>query len=290
MARRKNSLVEDLLDFATALPWWVSTILAIISYVALSHYAVPNPQPVSIVPGQMGHIVVEQFSRIFALFGQYILPFLFLIGALISVLNRNKRSNLIQRVGNKNYSNTLQDITWREFELLVGEAFRMLGFSVTETGGGGADDGIDLMLKKDNEIFLVQCKQWRAYKVSVNVVRELLGVMVAKGAAGGFVVTSGIFTAEANLFAKGQNIELIDGSKLLAMIEKVRGTSSVGTAANYRDSQLPSELPVTQIVTPHCPQCGDTMIKRVAKKGVNAGNVFWGCTSFPRCRGIRSAD
>jgi len=69
--------------------------------------------------------------------------------------------------------------------------FRMRGFSVTETGGGGSDGGIDLVLKKHGEIFLVQCKQWCAYKVSVNVVRELLGVMVAQGATGGFVVTSG---------------------------------------------------------------------------------------------------
>ena len=46
----------------------------------------------------------------------------------------------------------------------------MRGFSVAETGGGGADGGIDLKLKKGGEIFLVQCKQWRAYKVSVNIV------------------------------------------------------------------------------------------------------------------------
>ncbi|SEQ32212.1 restriction endonuclease [Nitrosomonas ureae] len=290
MARRKTSLVEDLLDFAAALPWWASTTLAIISYVALSHYAAPDPQPVSIVPGQIGHIVVKQISRTFALYGQYILPFLFLIGAVISVLKRHERRNLIHRVGNKNYSNALQNITWREFELLVGEAFRMRGFSVTETGGGGADDGIDLVLRKDSEIFLVQCKQWRAYKVSVNIVRELLGVMITKGAAGGFVVTSGVFTAEAHLFAKGQNIELIDGSKLAAMIEKVREASSFGAFAKYSDSLPPPELPATAMVTPHCPQCGDTMVKRVAKKGVNAGSVFWGCTGFPRCRGVRSVD
>lgn len=290
MARRKTSLVEDLLDFAAALPWWVSTTLAIISYVTLSHYATPDLQPASIIPGQIGHIVVEQFGRTFASVGQYILPFLFLTGAVISVLKRHKRKNLIQRVDNKNYSNALQNITWREFELLVGEAFRMRGFSVTETGGGGADDGIDLVLRKNSEIFLVQCKQWRAYKVSVNIVRELLGVMITKGAAGGFVVTSGVFTAEAHLFAKGQNIELIDGSKLAAMIEKVRGASSVGTSAKYSDSLPPPELPATAMVTPHCPHCGDRMVKRVAKKGVNAGNVFWGCTGFPRCRGVRSVD
>ena len=44
-----------------------------------------------------------------------------------------------------------------------------------ETGGQGADGGIDLVLRKGSERFLVQCKQWRAYKVGVNVVRELYG-------------------------------------------------------------------------------------------------------------------
>lgn len=86
--------------------------------------------------------------------------------------------------------------------MLVGEVFRIRGFTVIENDSGGADGGIDLVLKKDGEIFLVQCKQWRAYKVSVTVVRELLGVMVTKGAAGGFVVTSGVFTSEAQSLPK----------------------------------------------------------------------------------------
>jgi len=35
-----------------------------------------------------------------------------------------------------------------------------------------------------------------------------------------------------------------------------------------------------------CPQCGSLMIKRRAAKGSNAGNEFWGCSGFPKCRGI----
>jgi len=34
-----------------------------------------------------------------------------------------------------------------------------------------------------------------------------------------------------------------------------------------------------------CPKCGNTMILRTVKKGVNAGNQFWGCSQFPKCRG-----
>lgn len=36
-----------------------------------------------------------------------------------------------------------------------------------------------------------------------------------------------------------------------------------------------------------CPRCGAKLVKRTAKKGVNAGNKFWGCSAFPRCRYIK---
>lgn len=37
---------------------------------------------------------------------------------------------------------------------------------------------------------------------------------------------------------------------------------------------------------PECPKCKKTMVKREAKKGKNIGNEFWGCSDFPKCRGV----
>ena len=37
---------------------------------------------------------------------------------------------------------------------------------------------------------------------------------------------------------------------------------------------------------PDCPKCGQSMVRRTARRGANAGNEFWGCSEFPRCRGI----
>ena len=37
-----------------------------------------------------------------------------------------------------------------------------------------------------------------------------------------------------------------------------------------------------------CPTCGARMIQRVAKRGKNAGNRFWGCSRFPSCSGTRN--
>ena len=35
-----------------------------------------------------------------------------------------------------------------------------------------------------------------------------------------------------------------------------------------------------------CPRCNQPMVMRTARKGANAGNQFWGCSTFPRCRGV----
>lgn len=42
--------------------------------------------------------------------------------------------------------------------------------------------------------------------------------------------------------------------------------------------------------SPPCPRCGEPMILRKAKSGSNAGQEFWGCSTFPKCRGVAKLD
>lgn len=153
MARRKNGIVEDLFKITATLPWWVGIALAVAVYVLLQPYAVLET-PIQAVPGQISHVVAGQIGRIFAYYGQYILPLLFLSGALASFFKQRKRKNLARIAGSGKMNDPLHDINWKDFELLAGEVFRMQGFTVIENDSGGADDGIDLVLKKDGEIFL----------------------------------------------------------------------------------------------------------------------------------------
>ena len=37
-----------------------------------------------------------------------------------------------------------------------------------------------------------------------------------------------------------------------------------------------------------CPRCGAELVLRTAKKGQNVGNQFYGCSSFPKCRFVKS--
>ena len=283
MARkRKTSPMEDLLDLVSMLPWWVGCGLAIVGYWVLHRLA--NPIKVSTEPpAQVSHLAIQGVMTGFAMAGQYIVPLIGFGGAIISVFRRRARANLVTDVLQAESASALDGMSWRDFEILVGEAFRLQGFRVAELGGGGPDGGIDLILTKGREKFLVQCKQWKAYKVGVEVIRELYGVMAAKGATGGYVVTSGRFTNEAVAFASGRNIELIDGAKLLALIKQAE--QSIDSNASSARPRLTIQASATD--SPRCPQCGAEMTRRVARKGVGVGNAFWGCSDFPRCRGIR---
>lgn len=44
------------------------------------------------------------------------------------------------------------------------------------------------------------------------------------------------------------------------------------------------------VATPECPRCKKAMVKRSAKKGKNIGNEFWGCSDFPKCKGVIKID
>lgn len=282
--RGRTSTAEDLMDLVAMLPWWAGIGLAVLSYFLL-HAVASSPLSVAKTPQEIGQLATSGIWRGLAYAGQYVLPFICSMGALASAIRRRERQALIGSVARSDAADALDGMGWSEFELLVGEGFRQQGYAVSETGGAGPDGGIDLVLAKSGEKFLVQCKQWKAFKVGVTVVRELYGVMAARGAAGGFVVTSGRFTEEAKAFASGRNICLIDGPALLRLIRRGRPVSPPVPELGRGEAVA---VTATAIAAPTCPACAKSMVRRVAKRGASAGNTFWGCSSYPGCKGTRS--
>lgn len=288
------------MDLLAMLPWWAGVLLAPIAFWVL-HGVATQPAVVSTIPGQMAPGLIATMWKAMAGVGQYLVPVMCLIAAGASALRRQQRRQLLANTANSTAADVLDGMTWQQFELLVGEAFRRQGYRVVETGGGGADGGIDLVLAKPaengQEKVLVQCKQWRALKVGVDVVRELYGVMAARGATGGIVVTSGRFTDEAVQFAQGRNVRLIDGGKLRGMVGVVPagrgGAGGKRGTAGQRNAEsavaAASAAPATGTV-PGCPTCGKPMVLRAARRGANAGSGFWGCSGFPGCRGTRDVE
>lgn len=280
--RRKQNLIADVVELAARMPWWLSLLLAAVLYFVLHAFAA-RPVPAAGQPGQIGSASAIAAAHAIAGVLQYVLPSALAAGAAASIWRRRQRSQLAAEVAATTQAGALDGITWQQFEQLVSEHFRQQGFTVAETGGGGPDGGVDLVLARGSEKHLVQCKQWRAQRVGVDVVRELYGVMAAKGAAGGYVVSSGRFTADAEAFADGRNIRLVGGQQLHALVRKAHGKDPVGSRGRA-DGQ-----PATP-TTPPCPVCGKAMVRRMARVGSKAGGSFWGCSGYPQCRGTRTIE
>lgn len=68
--------------------------------------------------------------------------------------------------------------------------------------------------------------------------------------------------------------------ELVALIQPCFGAASTPTEPKAAAIESPTDS--TQ--PPSCPKCGAAMALRTAKSGSNAGNQFWGCTNYPRCR------
>jgi len=146
--------------------------------------------------------------------------------ALASFFGRTRRRRLLEA---QSGTNSLRDMNWREFEMLTGEAFRRQGYAIVENGLGGADGGIDLILRKNGKTILVQCKQWRNQRVDVKVVREMFGILVHEGADAMKIVALGDYTPDARRFAQGKPIELIHGGELIATVRSLQSTKAQAT-------------------------------------------------------------
>ncbi len=258
MARRSKDSGEELFETLADLPWWVSIVFGLVVYVLL-RFGFPL-----ILPDDK--MFIPELSKI-----AWMSVFFFIPALMSAFRSARKRRQFDRQSGIE----SIRALSWKQFEELLGEAYRRQGYTVFENSGKGADGGIDLTIKRAGETYLVQNKHWKTYKVSVKIVREMLGLVTAHGATGAIVVTSGAFTKEAIDFAAAQRIELVDGDDLVRLI---------GGAQTRSTTAAPAPVPVSASAARICSSCGSGLVLRQAKRGPNAGGQFWGCSSYPDCR------
>jgi restriction system protein len=134
----------------------------------------------------------------------------------------NNRSRWGEKAVRHRFHDGLADIDPLEFERLMADYYRSEGYEVIHsgTGRGGStfDGGVDLRLRKDGRLTLVQCKRKNAHQVTHNVVHELLGVKVNEGATEAIVITTGEFTEAARRAGASGHVKLIDGVELRRLL------------------------------------------------------------------------
>ncbi len=166
----------------------------------------------------------------------------------------------------------LHNIDWFQFEKVVEAVFRKVGFKVERRGGANPDGGIDLVIEKDGEPTAVQCKHWKKWNVGVKTVRELLGALTDSGFKKGALIILGGYTGEAKQLADKHGIEIINETELARLLEAAKAGTD------------PEIVTILQSQEKICPKCEQRMVLRTAKKGLNPGSQFWGCSAYPKCR------
>ena len=169
-----------------------------------------------------------------------------------------------------------------EFEKLVAEVYKDLGYRVRHLGQTG-DHGVDLEVRTpQGEHWVVQCKRWRD-PVGEATIRELYGTLLHEKADRGVMVTSAQITPAAKNWSRGKPIDLVDGPALIRLIEQAR-----------RRSLQRRSTPLFQLVlawfqrrrrlTPACPRCKVAMIARPRRPGDRPGRTIYRCVNYPACR------
>ncbi len=283
MARRKSPDLADWVRALSVVPPFITMPTGIICYLVLHHFSM-EPVVVGAGPAEVAaaDATAATVLRALALVFQYLIPFVLGMSGLLWLgrwLEKRRVRKLADAAGS---GEVLASISWQDFERIVAHAFTKYGFDAQLTSDG-ADGGIDVVLHRGQQKFLVQAKHWRAQAVSVETVRALYGVMHAEGAVGAYVVTSGVFTKAAADFAKDKSIWLYNGQRLRDLLKQGRDAL---TGGNLTLDRLPARISGGL----ECPLCASPMTLRVAKQGSYDGKRFFGCTTFPDCSGLRPVD
>jgi DNA modification methylase len=125
-------------------------------------------------------------------------------------------------IGDEELTRRLKKMNPKDFQSFVASMVEQMGFRSDMqkfSGDGGVDVKATLETDLGKTVYAIQVKRYDK-AVSVEPVRELVGVMDDFDATNGVFVTTSHFTAPASEYAARRNVTMIDGGKLVELIKK----------------------------------------------------------------------
>jgi predicted RNA-binding Zn-ribbon protein involved in translation (DUF1610 family) len=132
----------------------------------------------------------------------------------------------------------------------------------------------------------------------VKTLEALLGLDV------GMLLSVVVFTGEAKFrtpmppnvtrimgyasYVKSKQQPILSEEKVQEIIDRIENSRferSTATDRLHRENLQTARL-TQDSAGMLCPKCGSPMVLRMARKGRRAGEKFWGCSRFPKCRGV----
>ncbi|MCK6077402.1 restriction endonuclease [Paenibacillus silvae] len=154
------------------------------------------------------------------------------------------------------------------FEQYLAHLFRSQGYKAEVTKAVG-DFGADLILTKEGMRIAVQAKRY-SKNVGIKAVQEAQSSIAHYRADEAWVVSNSEYTAAAYELAKSNKVRLFNREALIEMMLAMNDQK-----ANDFQAADPKISPIKNV----CPRCASDLVERSGPKG-----VFYGCSSFPKCR------
>lgn len=234
MVRRDSPATPAWLRLLSRPPWWVWVLGAILAYLGLHGLAVRG-----LAPGQAPGTDAGYLMRALVGLAQWLIPAALLAASAVAAHRQRRASRLRRGLTADPVGTALGDLSLGDFETLVAEVFRQLGYLVSERAGGHSVGRREILLVRAdgrrNAVgqtrarpaspisAVAHIRYWQAWRIGATEVRELIAAMTARGAERGFLVVPGEFTRDARRAAEGKPIEMIDEAGLRALVEAGRG-------------------------------------------------------------------
>lgn len=82
--------------------------------------------------------------------------------------------------------------------------------------------------------------------------------------------------------------EAVKAAHVANIKNRFQKPNDMPASAAVSEENVVAQCPSPQVDALICPRCGAKLVLREATKGANAGNQFYGCSRFPKCRYIRN--
>lgn len=122
----------------------------------------------------------------------------------------------LERQGNLNSLKVMPPL---DFERYVCELFKQFGYDAHVTKSTG-DGGKDILIYKNNYFAVAECKRYNRSKVTRPDIQKFHSAIIDCKAEKGYFITTSDFTNQAISYVLDKPIELINGMKLINLIEE----------------------------------------------------------------------
>ena len=288
-------------------------VLAAISYFAI-HWLAKLP-PDALPQGMASAQVVGAALRGVALGGQYVLPGVFVVGAVVSVGHRLAHRTPVRLAiaqdapaqreeapepRSEHDIHRLWAGDWDDAPEAAGAAVDTSAWTLnllralewkrfeelcaayfrqlgfrTRMTRAGPDGGVDIHLLAEGSDQSAVLVQCKAWNSYDVGVKAVRELLGVMTAEG---VAEGVFVTTGRYTQAAR--DFVAGKDIM-LIDGPDLLAKIGALREERQRELLAVATAGDFTRPTCPSCGVKMVRRIAR---TAGDAFWGCTQFPGCR------